>query len=596
MAFAEGAPRPPKRKASSDLLPSEPKLLRERLGTHYWKRVCDVRVAYGEATITAELANTELADDGVADWLAWLRGHPELKQTDVESVSLPMLDLSNNRLTSRGIRSICAFLEEHSVRVDEMKFNHNEVDDEGLYRIAQYITSESAPVTALHLCSNQISILGVFKLLTMLSLHPMYPLETSLHGKASFIPLWLQLDNNNITDEDLQDFLDCQLRELGCAICLVGKHCSQWACQCVKQIKMDDRKHNVVLHLCLRTPDQPPPDSKVLQAGLAAAGRSAHRIFQPPRSLTCRQDWLQKSSTPGSRAVRTEPKFLYEDAHFMVMLKPAGWHCSLGHGATGLAASVKTMSTDNRKAKAANLLTQSDPPPLHDYIILRFGEVGGSGMKEVMNDSKLYGMVHRLDQGTSGPLLIAKNQIGFDFAKTKIVNQEYQRDYLALVHGTFGRDALHGHGPTGLIQAPVDRSMYDWTRRCVISENGQPASTLYERIAEYESRDRKARYTLLHCRLLTGRTHQIRVHMEYIGMPLVGDRQYWRHGQADDPNLGCNRTFLHKVRFILWTCPSSEPVVVWSPLKYAADLCEVLKKLRRTQGYDFPEADRKSVV
>ena len=192
------------------------------------------------------------------------------------------------RLTSRGIRSICAFLEEHSVRVDEMKFNHNEVDDEGLYlrsqqagllllvyfstkvvlflfrppffqepryRIAQYITSESAPVTALHLCSNQISILGVFKLLTMLSLHPMYPLETSLHGKASFIPLWLQLDNNNITDEDLQDFLDCQLRELGCAICLVGKHCSQWACQCVKQIKMDDRKHNAAWRARIFSPN-----------------------------------------------------------------------------------------------------------------------------------------------------------------------------------------------------------------------------------------------------------------------------------------------------------------------------------------------------
>eukprot|EP00439_Symbiodinium_sp_Y106_P079037 s1215_g17.t2 len=585
---AEDLRRPLKRKAS-DPVPSEPKLLRERLKTHYWKRVCDVQASYGEATITAELANTELADDDVADWLAWLRGHPELKQTNLQSVSLPMLDLSNNQLSSRGIRSICAFLEEHCVRVDEMIFNHNEVDDEGLYRIAQYITSESAPVTALHFSSNQISILGVFKLLTMLSLHPMYPLETSLHGKASFIPLWLQLDNNNITDEDLQDFLDFHLRELGCAICLVGKHCSLWTCQCVKQMKMDDRKHNVALHLCLRAPDQSPPDSKVLQAGLAAAGRSAHRIFQPPRSLTCRKDWLQQSSAPGSRALRTEPKFLYEDAHFMVMLKPAGWHCSLSHKAAGLAASVKTMSTDNRKAKAANLLTQSDPPPLHDYIILRFGEVGGSGMKEVMNDSKLYGMVHRLDQGTSGPLLIAKNQIGFDFAKTKIVNQEYQRDYLALVHGTFGRDALHGHGPTGLIQAPVDRSMYEWTRRCEISENGQPASTLYERIAEYESRDRKARYTLLHCRLLTGRTHQIRVHMEYIGMPLVGDRQYWRHRQAEDPNLGCQRTFLHKVRFILWTCPSSEPVVVWSPLKYAADLCEVLKKLRRTQGYDFPE-------
>ncbi|CAE7229203.1 rluD [Symbiodinium natans] len=571
-----------KRKAP-DPLASAAKRLRDKLQSDYWNRVCQVQVRNGKVTITAQLTNTALSDDDVGAWLTWLRGHLIRKQNF--ELTFPTLDLSSNNLSKDSIKRICSFLEEHAVRVEEMKFDHNDIDDDGLYRIAQYITSAMAPISSLHLSSNRISMQGVFRLLTMLSLHPMYPVETSRQGKAAFVPLWLQLGNSLIQDDDLQAFLDSQLCELGCAVCLVNERCSPKFCQHVHEMKLNT-KHNVVLHLCLRARGGKPPDPLILQAGMAPAGPSISKIFEPPRALTCRKDWLLNMP----RSFRAEPKFLYEDSHFMVMLKPAGWHCSNETYAIGLAKQVETMVGDKRKAMAAQLLTRKDPPPLHDYLILRFGEVANSGMREVMNADKLYGMVHRLDQGTSGPLLVAKNLEGFWWAKEKIAQQELQRDYVCLVHGTFGRDALHGHAPTGIIQARIDKRAYEWTRRCEISPTGLEAATLYERIAEYESPDRKARYTLLHCRLLTGRTHQIRVHLEHIGMPLVGDRQYQRNRRTFDPSLACDRTFLHKVRFILWTFPTGEPVVVWSPLKYAADLCEVLGKLRRTHGYDFEEA------
>ncbi|CAE7214197.1 rluD, partial [Symbiodinium pilosum] len=428
-------------------------------------------------------------------------------------------------MDNRGILRLCTFLEEQEIKVYEMNFSDNAIDDDGLYRLAQYITSEMAPVHALYMSANQISMQGVVRLLTMLSLHPMYPVEFDRGGKAAFLPLWLQLDNNMIENDHLQDFLDHQLSMLGCA---------------------------VVLHLCLRSKDEPPLDESMLQAGMAPAGLSTSKIFEEHRRLTSRMNWLQKEPSSAGvvaeRVQRDEPRFLYEDAHFLVMLKPAGWHCGneLHAAGTGrnLAMQVPKMTSDKRKDLGKQLLKYGEAQALHDYIILRFG--ADEAMKKVMNADKLYGMVHRLDVGTSGPLLIAKGLEGFFWAKQKIAAQELQRDYVALVHGTFGRDARGEYGPTGIIQAPVDKSRYEITRRCEIHANGQPASTLYERIAEYESPNRKARYTLLHCRLLTGRTHQIRVHLEHIGMPLVGDRSYQRHRKTFDTALTLDRTFLHK--------------------------------------------------
>lgn len=115
----------------------------------------------------------------------------------------------------------------------------------------------------------------------------------------------------------------------------------------------------------------------------------------------------------------------------------------------------------------------------------------------------------------AGCLLMAKNAVAFEMGKRDCYSQGFVRDYVALTHGSFGHDARSEHRNCyrGLISAPVDTSTYSGTRRCQVHSRGAPSITQYECLAEYESVD-GSRYTLLHLRLLTGRTHQIRVHCE----------------------------------------------------------------------------------
>eukprot|EP00415_Alexandrium_ostenfeldii_P001478 UN1478 len=94
------------------------------------------------------------------------------------------------------------------------------------------------------------------------------------------------------------------------------------------------------------------------------------------------------------------------------------------------------------------------------------------------------------------------------------------KDYVALVRGTLPTER-------GEIVAPIDASAYASLKRVTVDASGQPATTVWESIAEYESPDnREERYTLVQCRVGTLRTHQIRAHLEHIGHPVVGDRVY----------------------------------------------------------------------
>ncbi|CAE8599586.1 unnamed protein product [Polarella glacialis] len=198
-------------------------------------------------------------------------------------------------------------------------------------------------------------------------------------------------------------------------------------------------------------------------------------------------------------------------------------------------------------------------------------------------------MVHRLDVGTSGPLLVARTVEAWNWAKDRIYKRDQLRDYVALVHGSFkSRNAEGGEGleERGVVLANIDDAGYTKYSRVEISEAaGESATTFYEALAEYQSESGRDRYTLVHLRLETGRTHQIRVHMEHLQRPLVGDRTYG--SKARNTWLQCERPFLHKVRFVFATFPSADPVVVWSPLTMAPDLCDVLRKLRLVNGIDI---------
>ena len=122
------------------------------------------------------------------------------------------------------------------------------------------------------------------------------------------------------------------------------------------------------------------------------------------------------------------------------------------------------------------------------------------------------GIVHRIDKDTSGLLMVAKNDIAHRGLVEQLMDKSVKRKYTALVHGNIPHDY-------GTIDAPIGRNEKDRQSMDVV-DNGKEAVTHFNVLEHFND------YTLIECQLETGRTHQIRVHMKYIGFPLVGDPKY----------------------------------------------------------------------
>ncbi|KAE9560768.1 RluA family pseudouridine synthase [Companilactobacillus bobalius] len=122
------------------------------------------------------------------------------------------------------------------------------------------------------------------------------------------------------------------------------------------------------------------------------------------------------------------------------------------------------------------------------------------------------GIVHRIDKDTSGLLMIAKNNLAKQSLMKQLKDKSNLREYLAIVHGNFKEKK-------GKITAPLGRSKFDRKKQAVV-EDGRHAVTHFEVLEQFED------YSLLKLKLETGRTHQIRVHMQYIGHPVAGDPLY----------------------------------------------------------------------
>ena len=123
------------------------------------------------------------------------------------------------------------------------------------------------------------------------------------------------------------------------------------------------------------------------------------------------------------------------------------------------------------------------------------------------------GIVHRLDKDTSGIMIVAKNDAAHISLSQQIQSKTAVRTYLAVVRGNIKTDS-------GTIETQIARDKTDRKKMAVVKEGGRDA------ITDYEVLERFGKYTLVRCKLRTGRTHHIRVHMEYLGYPLVGDPKY----------------------------------------------------------------------
>ncbi|MBR4744543.1 MAG: RluA family pseudouridine synthase, partial [Oscillospiraceae bacterium] len=138
------------------------------------------------------------------------------------------------------------------------------------------------------------------------------------------------------------------------------------------------------------------------------------------------------------------------------------------------------------------------------------------------------GIVHRIDKDTSGLLVAAKNDAAHASLSAQLADRSLSRVYRAVVCGRLRDDE-------GTVDAPIGRHPTDRKRMTVTEKNGRPAVTRYRVLARYSG------YTYVECRLETGRTHQIRVHMAHIGHPLLGDTVYGRK----KPEKGLDGQCLH---------------------------------------------------
>ncbi len=205
-------------------------------------------------------------------------------------------------------------------------------------------------------------------------------------------------------------------------------------------------------------------------------------------------------------------RIAWEDEHLLVVDKPAGIvvHPAPGHASGTL---------------------------VHGLL----GRVAGGA------EAERPGIVHRLDRDTSGLLVVARSEEAYRRLRNLVRRRELERRYKALVRG-------RPRSQRGRIEAPVGRDRKDPTRRSLDTDSPREAVTHFEVERLFE------RHALLDVRLETGRTHQIRVHLAAIGLPVVGDPVYG----AADPEL--RRQFLHAWRLAFPHPIAGEPVEVESAL------------------------------
>ncbi len=254
-------------------------------------------------------------------------------------------------------------------------------------------------------------------------------------------------------------------------------------------------------------------DGRVLVNGRAA--RKAGQILEGGEQVTVHLP------PPGDTDLRPEPiplDILFENADVLVVNKPAGMvvHPAAGHASGTLVNAVLAHVPD-------------------------LEGVGGE---------RRPGIVHRLDKDTSGVIVIAKNDRAHRWLQSQFKERQTHKVYLALVDGA-------PPTPRGRIEAPIGRDTTHRQRMRVV-----PPGKGREAVTEYFTRETFRQYTLLEVHPVTGRTHQIRVHLAFLGCPVVGDTVYGRRR----PTLDLNRHFLHAWRLTIRLPDEQAPRTFEAPL------------------------------
>jgi len=506
-----------------------------------------------DVMLHASMATAALEDQGMLAWAWWFDKQLEALGTPIKPRALE-LDFSDNQIGAWGVAALCTLLEKHNVRCDVVRLDDNYLDDDALRDLSRYLmTAEKAPVLELSLERNCITSKGIAWLLSCVALHPAYPSYDEESGM--FLPLKLHLkDTDTIDDEDL-----------GGALIDLNTSCHMTVTAGEEEPAGLTTKCNCVAHLC----GWNPPEGIILPAeapsprpyfGTDQDGE-ADPIFGP----------------------RSSPCVLFEDEQIAVIYKPAGWSCAgdwdrgskQGGMALGVVDPKNPPPEEERAAKLRKLISQEGSACIKTWLYLTLGY--DEACDAIRSTDAQHGLCHRLDNGTSGPVVIGKSLEGYEYATQQIRDRDIVKDYLALVHGRCKE-------PRGICRFPIDRSHYKESGRVRVHESGQPAVTIWETVAEYESPASGEKYTLVHYRLITGRTHQIRVHTAYMGHPIMSDWAYCTNrDMVRQDEQHCKRIFLHKFR-VSYMDMEGFPVSVSCPLRMDPQLWGCLESLRLTGG------------
>jgi 23S rRNA pseudouridine1911/1915/1917 synthase len=219
----------------------------------------------------------------------------------------------------------------------------------------------------------------------------------------------------------------------------------------------------------------------------------------------------------------SEPEIIFENNDFVVVNKPAGLVVHAARVSERVSARRRSARERGQAGATVTAEVRAAEPTLVDWLIKKYPKI-----KTVGDDPALRpGIVHRLDKATSGVMIVAKTQASFERLKKLFQEHRMKKTYYALVHGV-------PKNKKGIIDAAIGIKNGSLKRSIHSSKMAKPAVTEYsvvKTITRSGGGD-KERYSLLKVNPLTGRTHQIRVHLASIGHPIVGDALYGRKADA----------------------------------------------------------------
>jgi 23S rRNA pseudouridine1911/1915/1917 synthase len=184
------------------------------------------------------------------------------------------------------------------------------------------------------------------------------------------------------------------------------------------------------------------------------------------------------------------------------------------------------------------------------------------------------GVVHRLDKDTSGLLVLAKTAAAYDYLKQQFLNRKAEKSYMALVHGDVKPEKR-------IISLPVGRHPGNPKQFAVIEDKARTAVTQWQVIGRYRDKQTGEIYSLLMLTPLTGRTHQLRVHLKYFHYPIAGDPIYGDRKSWKKDLKWCPRLFLHAEKLGL-THPLSFEKMTWETV-FPDDLKSALNNLEKIE-------------